>query len=44
MDGKGRTIDNAFIKRLWRSLKYEKLYIDPPEDGIELYLSQGRIL
>ena len=30
MDGKGRAIDNAFIERLWRSVKYEKLYLYPP--------------
>lgn len=39
MDGKGRAIDNAFIERLWRSVKYEKLYLNPPNDGISLYLS-----
>ena len=38
MDGKGRAIDNAFIERLWRSVKYEKLYLNPPKDGTELYL------
>lgn len=38
MDGKGRAIDNAFIERLWRSVKYEKLYLNPPTDGTELYL------
>jgi putative transposase len=38
MDGKGRAIDNAFIERLWRSVKYEKLYLNPPKDGIDLYL------
>ncbi len=27
MDGKGRFIDNIFIERLWRSLKYELIYI-----------------
>jgi putative transposase len=25
MDGKGRWMDNVFIERLWRSLKYEEL-------------------
>ena len=30
-------IDNAFIERLWRSVKYEKLYLNPPTDGINLY-------
>jgi putative transposase len=27
MDGKGRVTDNIFIERLWRSLKYERIYI-----------------
>lgn len=37
MDGKGRATDNAFIERLWRSVKYEKIYIHPPKDGVDLY-------
>ena len=37
MDGKGRATDNAFIERLWRSVKYEKLYLNPPTDGMDLY-------
>jgi putative transposase len=37
MDGKGRAIDNIFIERFWRSIKYEKLYLEPSEDGLELY-------
>lgn len=37
MDGKGRAIDNIFIERLWRSLKYEHVYLKPAEDGIECY-------
>lgn len=27
MDGRGRALDNVFIERLWRSLKYEDLYL-----------------
>ncbi len=27
MDGKGRCIDNSFVERLWRSLKYEEVYL-----------------
>ena len=27
MDGKGRFLDNIFIERLWRSLKYEEVFI-----------------
>jgi putative transposase len=37
MDGKGRATDNAFIERLWRSVKYEKLYPNPVNDGMDLY-------
>lgn len=37
MDGKGRATDNAFIERLWRSVKYEKIYLNPPADGLDLY-------
>ena len=37
MDGKGRATDNAFIERFWRSIKYEKIYLNPPEDGLDLY-------
>lgn len=37
MDGKGRATDNAFIERIWRSVKYEKLYLMPPTDGLDLY-------
>jgi putative transposase len=27
MDGKGRCLDNVFVERLWRSLKYEEVYL-----------------
>tara|TARA_R110002051_G_scaffold232889_1_gene294546 strand:- start:5453 stop:6283 length:831 start_codon:yes stop_codon:yes gene_type:complete len=37
MDGKGRAIDNVFIERLWRSVKYESIYLNPPDSGIDLY-------
>lgn len=33
MDGKGRAIDNVFTERLWRSLKYEEVYIKSYQDG-----------
>jgi len=35
MDGKGRWMDNVFIERLWRSLKYEALYLHNPETANE---------
>lgn len=37
MDGKGRAIDNIFIERLWRSVKYDYVYLHPANDGLELY-------
>lgn len=37
MDGKGRATDNAFVERLWRSVKYEHVYLYPAEDGVQLY-------
>ncbi|AUI88054.1 transposase [Vibrio azureus] len=40
MDGKGRWVDNVFIERLWRSLKYEEVYLKayttPREAGLEI--------
>lgn len=45
MDGKGRWIDNVFIERFWRSLKYENVYLHAYEDlraarrGIEVYIA-----
>jgi putative transposase len=37
MDGRGRALDNVFIERLWRSLKYELLYPGDFATGQELY-------
>ncbi len=37
MDGKGRATDNIFIERLWRSVKYDHVYLHPANDGKELY-------
>ena len=33
MDGRGRCLDNIFIERLWRSLKYEAVYLQDIADG-----------
>jgi putative transposase len=33
MDGRGRCMDNIFIERLWRSLKYEAVYLNEMTDG-----------
>jgi putative transposase len=37
MDGKGRFKDNIFIERLWRTLKYERVYLRTYETGTELF-------
>jgi putative transposase len=37
MDSRGRALDNIFIERLWRSLKYEYVYLNAPATGQELY-------
>ena len=36
MDGRGRWMDNRFVERLWRSLKYEDIYLRGYENGLEL--------
>ncbi len=36
MDGKGRWVDNVMVERLWRSLKYEGLYLRDYQDLNEL--------
>ena len=38
MDGRGRCMDNIFIERLWRSLKYEAVYLHDLADGFEARL------
>lgn len=35
MDGRGRCFDNIFIERLWRSVKYEEVYLKEYRDGWE---------
>jgi len=42
MDGKGRWINNVFIERLWRSLKYECVYLHAFETGSEARAGIGR--
>ena len=36
MDGRGRATDNIFIERLWRSVKYEEIYLKDHETGTDL--------
>lgn len=42
MDGRGRWMDNVFIERLWRSLKYECVYLHAFETGSELRAGLSR--
>jgi len=42
MDGRGRWMDNVFIERLWRSLKYECVSLNAFETGSELRAGLGR--
>ena len=37
MDGKGRALDNIFVERLWRSVKYEEVYLKGYENGKEAW-------
>jgi putative transposase len=44
MDGRGRALDNIFIERLWRSLKYEEVYLKDYVDGREARTELGNYL
>jgi len=37
MDGRGRALDNIFIERFWKTIKYECVYLSEFQDGAELY-------
>ena len=37
MDGRGRALDNVFVERLWRSVKYEEVYLRDYDDGAEAW-------
>ena len=41
MDGKGRWVDNVFVERLWRSLKYEEVYLKAYDTVTEARLGIG---
>ncbi len=42
MDGRGRFWDNIFIERLWRTVKYEEIYLHEYRDGLELFRALKR--
>ena len=37
MDGKGRALDNIYIERFWRTIKYQHIYLNPAKDGQQLF-------
>ena len=41
MDGRGRALDNVFIERLWRTVKYENIYLQGYETAVELERGLG---
>jgi putative transposase len=42
MDGRGRALDNVFVERLWRTVKYEDIYLRGYESVPELHRGLGR--
>ena len=42
MDGRGRALDNVFIERLWRSVKYEEVYLNDYQSVLQLYQGLGQ--
>ena len=44
MDGKGRYTDNIFVERLWRSIKYEEVYLKAYQNGTEARAGIGAYL
>ena len=42
MDGRGRALDNVFVERLWRSVKYEEVYLHDYADGAEAWQGLNR--
>ena len=42
MDGKGRWVDNVFVERLWRSVKYEEVYLHACESVAAARAGLGR--
>ncbi|MBU2008223.1 MAG: integrase core domain-containing protein, partial [Chloroflexi bacterium] len=41
MDGKGRYSDNLFVERLWRTVKYEEVYLKAYHDGRDARIGIG---
>lgn len=44
MDGKGRWVDNVFVECLWRSVKYEEVYLNAYESMADARSGLGKYL
>jgi len=44
MDGRGRFMDNIFVERLWRSVKYEEVYLNDYRDVADARVAIGTYL
>jgi len=44
MDGKGKALDNVYIERFFRTIKYEKIYLENPETGKELHAACSQFI
>lgn len=44
MDGKGKALDNVYIERFFRTIKYEKIYLENPETGNELHAACSQFI
>lgn len=44
MDGRGRATDDIYIERFWRSIKYENIYLNAYETGVDLYRGIDRYI
>jgi putative transposase len=42
MDGRGRALDNIFVERLWRSVKYEDIYLKNYQNGEDLIMGLNK--
>lgn len=37
MDGRGRALDNIYIERFWKTIKYQYIYLYPAQNGLSLF-------
>ncbi len=44
MDWAGQALDNVYIERFFRTIKYKKIYLEHPETGHELYRLYSRFI